>query len=84
MCWVFLYSTVFRLILLPTQPPMQWAIFSGGGGVKRPEREANNLLPVQRLRNLDIFLHSIYVFIPDRSVLGEYEYSGSLHRAPKH
>jgi hypothetical protein len=38
----FLFSKSFRLILGPTQPPIQWAPGALSPGVKRPGREADH------------------------------------------
>jgi hypothetical protein len=39
---IFLFSTVSRLALGPTQPPIQWVLGAFSPGAKRPGREANH------------------------------------------
>jgi hypothetical protein len=38
---IFLFTTVSRMALGPTQPPIQWVPGALSLGVKRPEREAD-------------------------------------------
>jgi hypothetical protein len=42
---IFLFTTVFKLVLGPTQPPIQWVQGTLSLGVKRPEREADHSPP---------------------------------------
>jgi hypothetical protein len=42
---IFLFTTVSRTALGPTQPPMQWVPGALSLGVKRPEREADHSPP---------------------------------------
>jgi hypothetical protein len=42
---IFLYSTVSRLALGPTQPPIQWVLGALSLGVKRPGHEAESSPP---------------------------------------
>jgi hypothetical protein len=42
---VFLFTTVSRPALGPTQPPIQWVPGALSLGVKRPEREADHSPP---------------------------------------
>jgi hypothetical protein len=42
---IFLFTTVFRLVLRPTQPPIQWVPGALTLGVKRPGCEADNSPP---------------------------------------
>jgi tRNA U34 5-methylaminomethyl-2-thiouridine-forming methyltransferase MnmC len=42
---IFLFTTVFRPALNPTQPPIQWEPVAHYLVVKRPEREAEHSSP---------------------------------------
>jgi hypothetical protein len=42
---IFLFTTVSRLALRPTQPPIQWVPGALSLGVKQPWREADHSLP---------------------------------------
>jgi hypothetical protein len=42
---IFLFTTMFRMALEPTQPPIQWARGALSLGLKRPGREADHLPP---------------------------------------
>jgi len=42
---IFLFTTVSRLALRHTQPPIQWALWALSLGIKRPGREADRLPP---------------------------------------
>jgi hypothetical protein len=42
---IFLFTTVSRTALGPTQPPVQWTIGALSRGVKRPGREADHSPP---------------------------------------
>jgi hypothetical protein len=62
----FLFSTAPRLVLGPTQPPLQWVRDAPSSGVKRPGREITThlqLVPTSRKRGsmyqLPIRLHGI-------------------------
>jgi hypothetical protein len=59
---IFLLSTSLRLVLGPTQPPVQWVPqpLSWGGGGKWPEHDANHSPPnkCQGQEYLDLYIHS--------------------------
>jgi hypothetical protein len=42
---IFLFTTASRMVLRPTQPPIQWVLGALSLGVKRPGREADHLPP---------------------------------------
>jgi hypothetical protein len=42
---IFLFTTVFKTVLGPTQPPTQWVLGALSLGVKRRGREADHSLP---------------------------------------
>jgi hypothetical protein len=42
---IFLFTTVSRMALRPTQPPIQWVPGALSLGLKRPEREADHSPP---------------------------------------
>jgi hypothetical protein len=42
---IFLFTTVFRTALGPTQPPIQWVSGALSLGVKRPVRETHHFPP---------------------------------------
>jgi hypothetical protein len=57
---IFLFTTVSRTALGPTQPPIQWETGALSLGVKRPGREAYHSLPSNAdvKERVDIYLHS--------------------------
>jgi hypothetical protein len=42
---IFLFTTVSRTALGPTQPPIQWVPGALSLGIKQPERQADHLPP---------------------------------------
>jgi hypothetical protein len=56
----FLFDTVFRQALSPTQPPIQWVSVALSLGVKRPGREADCSLPsnAKVKECVQLYLHS--------------------------
>jgi hypothetical protein len=48
---IFLFTTVFRMALRPTQPPIQWVPGVLSLGVKRPGHEADHSHIVPRSKN---------------------------------
>jgi len=42
---IFLFTTTSRIVLGPTQPPIQWVQGDLSLGVKQPGREADHLPP---------------------------------------
>jgi len=42
---IFLFSTVSKLDLGPTQPPIQWVLEALSGGLKQPVHEADHSPP---------------------------------------
>jgi hypothetical protein len=57
---IFLFTTVSRTALGPTQPPIQWVSGALSLGVKRPGREADHSSPssAQVKECVEIYLHS--------------------------
>jgi hypothetical protein len=55
---IFLFITVSRTALGPTQPPIQWEPWALSLGVKRPGREADHSHIVPRSKCVELYLHS--------------------------
>jgi hypothetical protein len=57
---IFLFTTVSRTVLGPTQPPLQWVRGALSLGVKRPEREADHSPPssAEVKECVELYLHS--------------------------
>jgi hypothetical protein len=58
---IFLFTTVFRPALEPTQPPIQWLPEALSLGVKRPEREDDHSPPssAEVKEDLELYLRSL-------------------------
>jgi hypothetical protein len=61
---IFLFNTVSRPALRPTQPPIQWVQGVLSLGIKRPWREADNSPPpsAEVEKCVDLYLHSPNMF----------------------
>jgi hypothetical protein len=66
----FLFSTVSRSVLGPTQPPTQWAPGAFSSGIKWPEREADHSRPTSvEVKKKREFIHPLSHMPSLRSVL---------------
>jgi hypothetical protein len=62
---IFLFTTVFRTALGPTQSPIQWVTGTLSLGVKRPGREDDHSPPssAEVKEWMELYLHSQYAFM---------------------
>jgi hypothetical protein len=59
---IFLFTTVSRTVLGPTQPPIQWVPWALSLGVKRPGREADHSPPSSvEVKNGQVFMTWCFV-----------------------
>jgi hypothetical protein len=55
---IFLFTTVSRTALGPTQYPIQWIAWALSVGVKWPGCEYDHSSPVPRSKKVELYLHS--------------------------